>query len=114
MYPGSVEGLPDELDQRVELGMGGLAGRPKELFGLPSGRDHLGYLEDGRVPPARLLLARDPVQVLDERGDPLGLEPLLGVVEVEQDQLVEERPEPADHRSGSRDLGSQGDEVLDR
>ena len=60
-------------------------------------------------------LAATRSRVLHERGDPLGLEAFLSVVQVEQDQLVKQRPEPADHRPRTgEDLGPQGDQVLDR
>jgi len=73
----------NDSDERVQLRMGLFEGVPLGLFGDPSALHDLGKLQERGVAPALLLLALDPLHVLNERLETLGLEALLGVVKMQ-------------------------------
>jgi len=87
---GPAQHFPHESDEGVELRVGGFLRHAKELLRLRPGARHLRKLEEGEVAPGGLRLRPHPLQVLEERGETLRFEPLLRVVEVEEDELVEE------------------------
>ncbi len=99
-WSGARQRLLDELDQRVELRVRRLLRRSEELFRFGAGLHHLGELQEREVATARFLLSLDAAEVLQERVEALGLEALLRVMEMQEDQLMEERAESTDHRSG--------------
>jgi hypothetical protein len=72
----------DDGEERVQLGVGRLPACSKEPTPFGPGPSHPFEFQRGPVPSARFLFAFETLQIREEWFDPLGLQPLEGMVEV--------------------------------